>query len=65
MRLELEYDIDVYTRETATAVLSAYEEALRALLLDPDALIDLSAASGFEDAARRTRERSAGLERAS
>ena len=63
MRLELEYDLDVYTRETAVAVLSAYEETLRALVLDPDALVDLSAASGFEDALRRTQEHSAGLDR--
>lgn len=64
LRLELEYDTDVYALETAAAVLRAYEDALRSLVRDPDASVDLSASSGFEAAARRTRERSAGLDRA-
>lgn len=64
LRLELEYDVDVYAPETATAVLSAYEDALRSLVRDPDAPVDLSAPSGFEAAARRTRQRCAELDRA-
>ncbi|MFG1837232.1 condensation domain-containing protein [Micromonospora sp. NPDC049175] len=64
MRLELEYDTDVYERETAAAVLDAYTEALHALVRDPDALVDLSAPSGFEGAIRRSRQRAGGLDQA-
>jgi hypothetical protein len=64
LRLELEYDVDVYAPETAAAVLGAYEDALRSLVLDPDAPVDLLAPSGFEAVGRRTQERSAGFDRA-
>lgn len=63
LRLELEYDTDLYTPETATAVLRAYQDTLRALVRDPGAPVEMSAPSGFEAAARRTRERSAGRDR--
>lgn len=64
MRLELEYDTDLYASETAAAVLRAYHAAVQSLVRDPDRLLDLQRPSGFESAAERTRERSAGLDRA-
>jgi hypothetical protein len=64
LRLELEYDTDLYASETAAAVLRAYHAALQSLIRDPDRPLDLRAPSGFESAAERTRERSAGLSQA-
>nr|BFD80625.1 hypothetical protein StreXyl84_00260 [Streptomyces sp. Xyl84] len=63
LRLEVEYDTDVYAPDTAAAVLRAYVDTLRSLVGDPDAPVDRSATSGFESAARRTRERTDGIER--
>jgi non-ribosomal peptide synthetase component F len=64
LRLELEYDTDLYARGTAAAVLATYRDTLHSLVREPDRVLDLPAPSGFESAAERTRERSAGLDRA-
>lgn len=57
LRLELEYDTDLYTAETADAVLHAYRAQLAALVQDPAAVVDLDGTSGFEAVAERCRAR--------
>jgi hypothetical protein len=58
LRLELEYDTDLYTAETAAAVLHAYHDELVTMVENPHGRVDLDGRSGFEAAARRARAHS-------
>ncbi|MCL7458329.1 condensation domain-containing protein [Micromonospora sp. MSM11] len=48
LRLELEYDTDLYAAETATAILGAFRAQLKAFVADPAAVVDLHGPSGFD-----------------
>ncbi|MER7164974.1 condensation domain-containing protein [Micromonospora sp. NPDC000207] len=49
LRLELEYDAELYTRETATALLHDYRARLAALVADPTAVVDLGGPAGSDE----------------
>jgi non-ribosomal peptide synthetase component F len=50
LRLELEYDSDLYTAATAAAILRGYRTQLAAIIENPSARIDPHGPNGFESA---------------